>query len=91
MSATEKRSGLEMRRLPASAKKAAAEKAAERGASIARSQFSRTFADVLSGHLGGSWSVEWKRSDRPPRLSARGLPTKQNRRPSARGADDLRR
>jgi hypothetical protein len=54
-----------LRRLPASAKKAVAEKAAKRRAGeLARAQFSRTFADVLSARFGGRWSVEWKRADR---------------------------
>jgi hypothetical protein len=41
-----------------------AEPDAESGAT-ARSQFARTFADVLSGRFGGSWSVEWKGANRP--------------------------
>jgi len=60
MSVTRGQRGLALRRLPPSAKKAAAEKAAERSAAVARSQFSRTFADVLSGRFGGRWSIEWK-------------------------------
>jgi len=74
MSATKKRSGLPLRRLPASARTAAAKKAAERSPDVARSQFSRTFADVLSGRFGGRWSVEWKRADRaaPPSRRNRG-------------------
>jgi hypothetical protein len=65
MSRTETRRQLELRRLPAGARKAAAEKAAERRTSeLARASFSRTFADVLSGRFGGRWSVEWKRADR---------------------------
>lgn len=77
MSATEKRSGLPLRRLPASARTAAAKKAAERSTDIARSQFSRAFADVLSGRFGGRWSVEWKRVDRaaPPLKRNRGTVT----------------
>jgi hypothetical protein len=31
---------------------------------LARGQFARTFADVLSQRYGGRWSVEWKRADR---------------------------
>jgi hypothetical protein len=62
MSVTEKSSGLALRRLPASAKRAAVEKTTERSAELARSRFSRTFADVLSGRFGGHWSVEWGRS-----------------------------
>jgi hypothetical protein len=66
MSTTGTRRELELRLLPAAARKAAAEKAAERRTSeLARAQFSRTFADVLSGRFGGRWSVEWKRADRP--------------------------
>lgn len=64
MSVTERRRGLELRRLPPSARRAATGKAAERSAEVARSQFSRTFADVLSGRFGGRWSVEWGRADR---------------------------
>jgi hypothetical protein len=30
---------------------------------LARGQFARTFADVLSQRYGGRWSVEWKRAD----------------------------
>jgi hypothetical protein len=30
----------------------------------ARDQFARTFADVLGGRFGGSWSVEWQRANR---------------------------
>lgn len=61
MSATRKRHGLEVRQLPESARRLAAEKAAKRDAYVARAQFSRTFADVLSGRFGGRWSVEWER------------------------------
>lgn len=32
---------------------------------VAREQFARTFADVLSGRFGGRWSVEWEGADRP--------------------------
>ncbi len=64
MSITERRRGLALRRLPPSARKAAAGKVAERSVEVARSQFSRTFADVLSGRFGGRWSVEWEREDR---------------------------
>lgn len=59
MSATQKHRGLELRQLPASARKATAEKAAAKSAWAARAQFSRVFADVLSGRFGGNWSVEW--------------------------------
>jgi hypothetical protein len=59
MSATKKRSGLALRRLPVNARTAAAEKAAERSTKVARSQFSRVFADVLSNRFGGRWSVDW--------------------------------
>lgn len=31
----------------------------------ARSQFARTFADVLAGRFGGSWSVEWQGANGP--------------------------
>lgn len=37
----------------------------------ARSQFARTFADVLSGRFGGRWVVEWKGADRAALPSAR--------------------
>lgn len=65
MSITERRGRLATRRLPPSAREAVAKKAAEGSVEVARSRFSRTFADVLSGRFGGRWSVEWKRSDRP--------------------------
>jgi hypothetical protein len=65
MSRTETSRQLELRRLPATARKAAAEKVAERRThELARARFSRTFADVLSGRFGGRWSVDWKRADR---------------------------
>ena len=67
MSVSERRRGLALRRLPPSVRTAAAGKAAERSAEVARSQFSRTFADVLSGRFGGRWSVEWERVDSPER------------------------
>lgn len=67
MSVTERRRGLALRRLPSSARTAAAGKTAERNAEVARSQFSRTFADVLSGRFGGRWSVEWGESKSVPR------------------------
>lgn len=62
MNVTEKSGRLELRRLPPSARKAFAEKTVARSGEVARSQFSRTFADVLSGRFGGRWSVEWKRA-----------------------------
>ena len=65
MRATEERTGLALRQLPPSAKKAMADKIAARSATVARDQFARTFADVLSGRFGGRWSVEWKGADRP--------------------------
>ena len=61
MSVSERRRGLALRQLPPSARTVAAGKADERSAEVARSQFSRTFADVLSGRFGGRWSVEWER------------------------------
>ena len=64
MSVTENRRGLTLKRLPPSARTVAAGKMAERSAEVARSQFSRAFADVLSGRFGGRWSVEWQREDR---------------------------
>lgn len=63
MSATEERTGPVLRQLPASAKKAMADKIAARSATVARDQFARTFADVLSGRFGGRWSVEWRRTE----------------------------
>lgn len=30
---------------------------------LARAQFARTFADILSRRYGGRWSVEWKDAD----------------------------
>lgn len=62
MSVTERRDRLALQRLPPSARTAAAGKTAERSAEVARSRFSRAFADVLSGRFGGRWSVEWGRS-----------------------------
>lgn len=64
MSATENRTGPVLRQLPASARQAMAEKAATRAGKVARDQFARTFADVLSNRFGGRWSVEWKGADR---------------------------
>jgi hypothetical protein len=61
MKAAEKRGGLPLRCLPVSARQVAS-RTAGRSTTVARSQFSRTFADVLSGRFGGNWSVEWKRS-----------------------------
>ena len=63
MRATEERSRLALRRLPASAKEAAAAKETSRAGRVARSQFARTFADVLAGRFGGRWSVEWQSAD----------------------------
>lgn len=65
MSATEERTGPVLRQLPLSAKKAVADKIAARSATVARDQFARTFADVLSGRFGGRWDVEWEGTDRP--------------------------
>jgi len=65
MKETEERSRPALRRLPTSARKAAAEKAATRVVHPARAQFARTFADVLSGRFGGRWSVEWQGTGRP--------------------------
>jgi hypothetical protein len=74
MSVSEKRRGLALRRLPPNARRAVADKTAERSAEVARLQFSRTFADVLSGRFGGRWSVEWERTNSIP-------PSSENRRP----------
>lgn len=41
------------------------------GGEEARERFARTFADVLSGRFGGSWSVEWEGEDRDPLPSDR--------------------
>lgn len=41
------------------------------GGEEARERFARTFADVLSGRFGGSWSVEWEGADRAPLSSDR--------------------
>lgn len=60
---TRKRGRVTLRRLPADARQAAAGKASSRSAALARSRFDQTFADVLAGRFGGSWSVEWKRVD----------------------------
>lgn len=64
MRATGERSHPALRRLPASAREAAIEKAATQNGHPARAQFARTFADVLSGRFGGRWSVEWHGADR---------------------------
>jgi hypothetical protein len=56
---------VELRHLPAGARRAAATKSASPSSQLARRQFSRTFADVLSGRFGGRWSVEWPGSKRP--------------------------
>jgi hypothetical protein len=50
----------ELRQLPASARRAAATTSASPSSQLARRQFSRTFADVLSGRFGGRWSVDWE-------------------------------
>ncbi len=71
MTPTEERSRLALRRLPASAKEAAAAKAPPRAGQVARSQFARTFADVLSGRFGGRWSVEWAGPDRSAQAAER--------------------
>jgi hypothetical protein len=60
---TSKRGRVTVRRLPAAARQAAAGKASGRSAALARSRFDRTFADVLTGRFGGSWTVQWERSD----------------------------
>lgn len=63
MSATERQTEATLRKLPASARTAAAEKVAKRQEGQARDQFSRTFADVLSGRYGGHWIVTWNRDE----------------------------
>jgi hypothetical protein len=70
MSVTERSSRMELRRLPPSAKQAMAGKTVRLSAEVARSQFSRTFADVLSGRFGGRWSVEWRGPRRAASQSA---------------------
>ena len=65
MRASQQRARPTLRQLPASARTAAAKKAAGRTGQIARGQFSRTFSDVLSGRFGGRWDIEWEDSDRP--------------------------
>lgn len=65
MNATQGRTSPMLRRLPAGARQALADKAVARSSQVARDQFARTFADVLSGRFGGRWSVEWKGADRP--------------------------
>ncbi len=77
LSAIEQRRRPALRQLPASARTAPAEKAAERREQFAREQFARTFADVLSGRFGGRWAVEWQAADRPA------PPPDGNRRPRA--------
>lgn len=71
MKTTKQGNQLTLRRLPASARTAASEKTAERSERVARAQFSRTFADVLSGRFGGRWSVDWEGTDRSPLASDR--------------------
>lgn len=62
--ATEHHAGPALRRLPKSARSAAAAKSGvgsrER---LARDRFSRTFAAVLAERYGGSWTVKWKSAD----------------------------
>lgn len=46
----------------------------------ARSQFARTFADVLAGRFGGSWSVDWDGANGaalPPRRDGRAFAGKE--------------
>lgn len=65
-----------MRRLPRSARAAAAAKAGgSPDARLARDRFSRTFAAVLAERYGGSWTVKWKGADSAP------LPPSRNGRP----------
>lgn len=52
------------RKLPVSTRMAAGRLSAAEPSQVARERFSRAFADVLSAHFGGRWSVEWKGSDR---------------------------
>lgn len=61
-----------LRRVPLNGRSLGGRGAAE--GQLAREQFARTFADVLSGRFGGRWDVEWEGSDRPP------LPAPRNRR-----------
>lgn len=74
MRAAEEQVRIPLKRLPPSARSQAIAKVAPRNERVARSQFARTFADVLSGRFGGRWSVEWKGPDRPS------LTTHRNRR-----------
>jgi hypothetical protein len=67
-----------LRRLPRSARSAAAAKAGgSPDARLARDRFSRTFAAVLAERYGGSWTVKWKGADGAP------LPPSRDRRPFA--------
>ena len=53
-----------LRRLPKSARSAAATKSSGGpGARLARDRFSRTFAAILAECYGGSWTVKWKRNE----------------------------
>jgi hypothetical protein len=70
--------GPALRRLPESARSAAAAKAGGGpDQRLARDRFSRTFAAVLAERYGGSWTVKWKGSDGAP------LPASRDRRPFA--------
>ena len=66
MRATDRTSRPTLRRLPPEARTAMAEKLAARSGHDARSQFSRTFEDVLSVRFGGRWSVEWESANHAP-------------------------
>lgn len=61
-----------LRRLPKSARSAAAAKSGGGpNQRLARDRFSRTFAVVLAERYGGSWAVKWKGADRAALPSAR--------------------
>ena len=64
MSSTKLKSELPLRQLPSGARRAA-EKATARSGEVARGQFARTFANVLSGRFGGRWAVEWGQDEVP--------------------------
>jgi hypothetical protein len=58
---TKRHAGPALRRLPKSARSAAAAKAGGGpDQRLARDRFSRTFAAVLAERYGGSWKVRWR-------------------------------
>lgn len=61
VSTTKPHAGPALRRLPRSARSAAAAKfGSGPNERLARDRFSRTFAAVLAERYGGNWTVKWK-------------------------------